>query len=138
MSIPFVYDPVPIGDPDSGSAGLLVDGGLTSGFPVSIFDRQDDEPPQWPTFGIRLLSRARPQRELPSDAATARMVIEALLDASDLLEPLTAEDERRTVRIDVSEIGAMEVGVGEGSDIVTIGQRAMEAFLDGCEDGTST
>ncbi len=134
MSIPFVYDPVPIGDAEDGSAGLLVDGGLTSGFPVSIFDRRDGEAPRWPTFGIHLLSRAQPQRELPSDAATARMVIEALLDASDLLEPLTAEDERRTVRIDVSEIGALEVDVGEGRDVVTIGQRAMEAFLDDWDD----
>lgn len=133
MSIPFVYEPIPIGEREGDTAGLLVDGGLTSGFPVSIFDRQDGARPRWPTFGIRLLARAEPREQLPNDAATARMILEALLDASDLLEPLSAYDERRTVRIDVSEIGVLEVDVGEGTDVVAIGHEAMSAFLDGWE-----
>ena len=129
MSIPFVYEPVPIGEAGTDAAGLLVDGGLTSGFPVSIFDHPDEEP-GWPTFGIRLLARGRRRETLPSDAATARMILESLLDASDLLEPLTTCDERRTVRIDVSEIGALEVDVGAGDDVVERGREAMDDFLD--------
>ncbi len=134
MSIPFVYDPVPIGELEAGSGGLLVDGGLTSGFPVSIFDRTDDRPPRWPTFGIRLLAREPPRSELPDDAATVRMILEALLDASDLLEPLTACDERRTVRIDVSEVGALEVDLGDAEDVVSRGRDAMDAFLAEWDD----
>ncbi len=137
MSIPFVYAPVPIGDPEGDEYGLLVDGGLTSGFPVSIFDRLDGRAPRWPTFGIRLLSRApRPDSD-PSDVATARMVLEALLDASDLLEPLTTYDERRTVRVDVSEVGALEFGVGDGAAVMDRGRTATERFLDAWErDGS--
>lgn len=134
MSIPFVYEPVPIGEPGSQAAGLLVDGGLTSGFPVSIFDRPDGGEPHWPTFGIRLLARERPREGLPSDAATARMILEALLDASDLLEPLTTCDERRTVRIDVSEVGALAVDVGAGDDVVARGRDAMDDFLDAWDE----
>jgi len=129
MSIPFVYEPVPIGEPGTDAAGLLVDGGLTSGFPVSIFDHADEEP-RWPTFGIRLLARERPRDTLPGDAATTRMIFEALLDASDLLEPLTTCDERRTVRIDVSEVGVLEVDVGAGDEVVALGRHAMDGFLD--------
>lgn len=130
MSIPFVYQPVTLGDPGTEAAGLLIDGGLTSGFPVSIFDRPDGAEPRWPTFGIRLLARERPQEGLPNDAATTRMILEALLDASDLLEPLTTCDERRTVRIDVSEVGALEVDIDAGDEVVARGRSEMDAFLD--------
>jgi NTE family protein len=130
MSIPFVYDPVPIGAEDSPDRGLLIDGGLTSGFPVSVLDRQDGAAPRWPTFGIRLLPRPRGQGEVPDgDVAMARAVFTALLDSSDLLEPLTACDERRTVRVDVSDVGPLDVADVDSVDLIGDGRQAMERFL---------
>lgn len=128
-SIPFVYDPVHIGG-DGGPAGLLIDGGLTSGFPVTVLDRQDGAPPRWPTFGIRLLPRPPADGEIPDGGvALARMVIEALLDSSDLLEPLTSCDERRTVRIDLSEMRALGIGGDPEEDVFAAGHATMAEFL---------
>src|SRR5699024_8353704 len=52
-SIPLFFRPVRWRLPAGGSA-VLVDGGLLSNFPVSVFDRPDGEVPRWPTFGIKL------------------------------------------------------------------------------------
>jgi NTE family protein len=51
-SIPFFFEPVTL----KGARGssTLVDGGLLSNYPISIFDRLDENPPRWPTIGIRL------------------------------------------------------------------------------------
>ena len=127
MSVPLVYDPVRIGG--EGPTGLLIDGGLTSGFPVTVLDRQDGVPPRWPTFGIRLLSRAPANGEIPDGGLElARMVMDALLDASDLLEPLTDCDERRTVRIDVSETRQLDLN-NEQDDMFADGHATMTRFL---------
>jgi NTE family protein len=135
MSIPFVYDPVPIGERDGEPIGLLIDGGLTSGFPVDVLDRQDGGPARWPTFGIRLLPRPPGAGQMPrGELELAGMVIQALLDSSDLLEPLTACDERRTVRLDVSDVGALDVDVSEERDLVEEGAKAMRRFLDDWDD----
>lgn len=131
MSIPFVYEPVVIGN-DAGTQGLLIDGGLTSGFAAAVLDRHDGAPPRWPTFAVRLLPRPRGEPRLPdSDREYAHMVASALLDTGDLLEPTSACDERRTVRIDVSEVGALDVDAAEDHDLIAEGAEAMRAFLDG-------
>jgi NTE family protein len=131
MSIPMVYTPVRIGAEDDPGRGLLIDGGLTSGFPVGVLDRRDGQPPRWPTFGIRLLPRPRAGGELPTGGiALARMVVHALLDAGDLLEPLTECDERRTVRIDVSDVGPLDLDVTDDHDVFADGYDAMLAFLE--------
>jgi NTE family protein len=135
MSIPLVYDPVRLDG--AGPAGLLIDGGLTSGFPVTVLDRQDGAPPRWPTFGIRLLPRAPANGEIPTGGlALARMVMDALLDSNDLLEPLTECDERRTVRIDLSETRQLDLGGEQDHDLFTDGYATMARFLTGWDFDT--
>jgi len=127
MSVPLVYDPVRIGG--EGRTGLLIDGGLTSGFPVTVLDRQDGALPRWPTFGIRLLPRAPANGEVPDGGlALARMVMDALLDAGDLLEPLTDCDEHRTVRIDLSETSQLDLS-SEQDEVFADGHATMARFL---------
>src|SRR5699024_8158424 len=55
-SIPFFFRPVKWKNA-YGKPAWLVDGGLLSNFPVSVFDRPADEVPRWPTFGIKLSAR---------------------------------------------------------------------------------
>jgi NTE family protein len=130
MSVPLVYEPVPLGDPDDARHGLLVDGGLTSGFAVDLLDRQDRQPPRWPTFGVRLLPRPRGNGDPPAgDLALMRAVVDALRDSSDLLEPNGPCDERRTVRVDVSDVRAFEWSVDDAHRLFAEGHGAMEAFL---------
>ncbi|MCC5947424.1 MAG: patatin-like phospholipase family protein [Nitriliruptoraceae bacterium] len=131
MSIPFVYDPVRIGNRDTGRQGLLIDGGLATGFPVTVLDRRDGQPPRWPTFGVRLLSRPRGDQDVPDGGlALARMIVDAMLDANDLLEPTTTCDERRTVRVDLSGVNAFDLDVGEEHDLFADGYAAMASFLE--------
>lgn len=129
MSVPLVYDPVPLSGPTA--QGLLVDGGLTSGFAVDLLDRPDGRPPRWPTFGVRLLPRPPSRGEPPeSDLALMRAVVEALRDTADLAEPHGACDERRTVRVDASRVRAFEWGVDDAESLYEEGRRATRAHLD--------
>ncbi len=131
MSIPFVYDPVRIGNRDTGAQALLIDGGLTSGFPVRVLDRTDGQPPRWPTFGIRLLPRPPATAELPrSSVERARMVMDALLDTSDQLAPDGPCDEMRTVRVDLSEVATFDLDADEQYDLFSDGYEAMHAYLE--------
>ncbi len=132
MSIPFVYDPVRIGNRDTGAQALLIDGGLTSGFPVDVLDRVDGRPPRWPTFGIRLLPRPPVDPELPSSTLSlARLVVDALLDTSDQLAPTSSCDELRTVRVDLSEVGTLDLDADEEYDLFSDGYTTMRDFLSG-------
>ena len=40
--------------PDRTARSTLVDGGLVSNYPISMFDRTDGRPARWPTIGVRL------------------------------------------------------------------------------------
>ena len=53
-SIPFFFRPVQLPDGRGGRPSVCTDGGMLSNFPVHLFDRDDDTPPRWPTFGIKL------------------------------------------------------------------------------------
>ena len=75
-AIPLVFEPVrlrlPAGAPVAAGGpapeAVLVDGGLTSNYPVDVFDRTDGRRPRWPTVGVKL--SARP--DAPSPAAPVR------------------------------------------------------------------
>ena len=76
MSIPFFYEPVRFKGrrPDGTKIdSYLVDGGMLSNFPISLFDRTDGEPPRWPTFGIKLSAR-------PVEPLEERFHINGVLD----------------------------------------------------------
>ena len=60
MSIPVFFEPVRFENPETGRTHVIVDGGMLSNFPVWLFDCDDGEPPEWPTFGL-LLVEPKPQ-----------------------------------------------------------------------------
>lgn len=53
ISIPFFFEPVVLQE-TTGTSSYIVDGGLLSNFPVSLFDDGTADPP-WPTLGYRLV-----------------------------------------------------------------------------------
>src|SRR5688572_11656415 len=56
MSIPIFFEPVRFMGPKSKEEPhVIVDGGMLSNFPVWLFDCEDGEPPEWPTFGLLLV-----------------------------------------------------------------------------------
>jgi NTE family protein len=54
MSIPIFFEPVRVKD-QTGKDHVIVDGGMLSNFPVWLFDCEDEETPDWPTFGLLLV-----------------------------------------------------------------------------------
>ncbi len=65
MSIPVFFEPVRIENAETGRTHVIVDGGMLSNFPVWLFDCEDGDVPEWPTFGLLLVE---PKPELPIGA----------------------------------------------------------------------
>lgn len=55
-AVPYVFRPVRLKTRPEGSASL-VDGGLLSNYPITVFDHEDRADARWPTIGIRLSAR---------------------------------------------------------------------------------
>lgn len=118
-AIPLVFEPVrlplsagaPVAAGATGAEAVWVDGGLTSNFPVDVFDRTDGRAPRWPTFGVKL--SARPDAPAPvapvrGPIAYLRSVITTAVVAADhrvLADPCVAE---RTVFVDTSDVPPLE------------------------------
>jgi NTE family protein len=56
---PGFFPPIPLTDAATKTPGALVDGGITSSFPVFLFD---DPHPQWPTWAFRLFGGSPPEQ----------------------------------------------------------------------------
>ena len=56
---PGFFPPITLKDAATGTDGALVDGGITSGLPVFLFDRQQ---PQRPTWAFRLYDGTPPEK----------------------------------------------------------------------------
>lgn len=63
MSIPIFFEPVRFHNPKTGRTHVIVDGGVLSTYPIWLFD--SDGVPDWPTFGLHLVSDPPEQR--PAD-----------------------------------------------------------------------
>ncbi|MEE8601964.1 patatin-like phospholipase family protein [Euzebya tangerina] len=130
MSVPLVFDPVPIGDRTT-TGGLLIDGGLGAGFSVDVLDRRDGESPDHPTFALRLLDR--PHERTWPDSATARLraVVATVLDTGNQMKPTGPCDERRTINLDTSHVRTLDVLITkeEVAELFDVGADATRAFL---------
>jgi NTE family protein len=104
MSIPFFYEPVNL------KGNYLVDGGLLSNFPISLFDTTDT----WPTFGVKLSARA--------DALTKMNPVKNSLDygLAILATTINAHDQmhiddpctqKRTIFVDTFDVKATDFGI---------------------------
>ena len=78
-SIPFFYLPFALRSQITGQDSLMVDGGLVSGFPVSIFDRGDGHAPRWPTFRVALHT-AVPAHQRVADITGRMSLLRAVVD----------------------------------------------------------
>jgi NTE family protein len=130
MSVPMVFAPVKIGERDRGG-GLLMDGGLGTGFDVQSLDRSDGRPPSHPTFALQLLQRPFVQDWPTSDLALLRAVVQTILDTGNQMQPVGPCDEARTVRLDTSHIRTLDMGITaeEEQALFDLGAEAMRAFL---------
>ncbi len=133
-SIPFFFEPVLLRGP-RGTA-TLVDGGLVSNYPITIFDRADATPARWPTLGVRLDAlgiTAEPQRlrpvhgTVPMGVALVETSIEAS-QADQMLEPCNIA---RSIPVDTGGVSAIDFGLTEQQQerLLASGRTASAAFL---------
>jgi NTE family protein len=142
MSIPFFFEPVTLANTDNGQVSTLVDGGVLSNFPIDTFDRTDDRPPRWPTFGIKLLPQlpAALARLLPFGALPMPGLVKMLEqlvstmsvghDQAQLSLPWVAA---RTIRVDTDHVGIVDFNLSHADEelLYDNGRAAATDFLTG-------
>jgi NTE family protein len=131
MSIPFFFQP--FHQPTPEGSCTWVDGGLLQNFPVTVFDRNDDQPPRWPTFGIKL--SAQPQVNVP-DKAIHGDISELLAIAHTALGewdryPLDNTVGSRTIWVDTMHVSAtnFDIDAHTQDQLFANGRNAATAFL---------
>jgi NTE family protein len=131
-SIPFFFEPVNLSGPRGTST--LVDGGLVSNYPISMFDRTDGRPARWPTIGIRLGAPApetgdvrRVRGAVPLGVSLVQTAIEAC-QAEHVLQPCNVA---RSVAVDTSSVSAIDFDITDEqrAELVQAGEAAAAKFL---------
>lgn len=142
MSIPLLYRPVRITNPETGFTSTLVDGGVVSNFPIDSLDREQDEPPRWPTFGITLLpdmpgrdSELLPDSLRPFAPESVRLmegVIVTALNGRDNALQHKPWVRARTIEVRSPSVGITEFDLTEEQvrQLHDDGYRAAGEFLD--------
>jgi NTE family protein len=135
-SIPYFFEPVQLRGP-RGTA-TLVDGGLVSNYPISIFDRLDELPPRWPTIGVRL-DALRTGAGVPEPTvepvqgpvAMGAALVETAIEACQAEHVLKPCNIARSVFIETGGIGPLDFDVTEPQKraLLAGGRKAAEEFL---------
>jgi NTE family protein len=134
VSIPFFFEPVTLSGPQGTST--LVDGGLVSNYPISMFDRTDGEPARWPTLGVRLDAfgsdvpegqAERVRGPVPLGVAVVETAIGGC-QAEHVLEPCNVA---RSVAVDTSSVGSLDFDItpAQRRRLQEDGRAAAEDFL---------
>lgn len=124
MSIPFFYEPVKL------DGNVLVDGGMLSNFPISLFDAT----PDWPTFGIKL--SARPEANMVANPVKntydfAKAILATLINAHDQMhidDPCTAA---RTIFVETFKVKATDFDIDAATQnlLYESGKKSAKQFL---------
>jgi NTE family protein len=132
-SVPYLFEPVQM----RGRAGTatLVDGGLVSNYPISVFDRLDGRPPRWPTIGVRLdalgLGRAVPVAPVRHPVDMGIALVETAIEACQAEHVLDPCNVARSIAVDTADVPAFDFDItrAEKEQLLRRGRRAAERFL---------
>ena len=138
-SIPVFFRPVRWRTAE-GSPAVLVDGGLLSNFPVSVFDRPDGEVPRWPTFGIKL--SARPEADfgvrnrIRGPFSFGKAVVDTVTGFYDRMHIDSSHAVARTIFIDTDAVRPtqFDLSAEDRELLYRKGRIAATTFLDGDEN----
>jgi NTE family protein len=130
---PYFFPPIAINDAATGKEGVLVDGGVTSAFPVFLFDH---EQPKRPTWGFRLYGGLPPEQSpyQPIHGPTwpidmLKGVLSTSIDALDQLEMKAYAS--RTIAIPTGAVSTLNfhLSKAEKDFLYESGKQAAEAFF---------
>jgi NTE family protein len=132
---PYFFPPVALTDAASGREGVLVDGGVTSAFPVFLFDK---EQPKHPTWGFRLYAGSPPEeaayRAIHGPTWPIEMLLGVLDTSMDALDKLEMKAyESRTISIPTGDVSTLNFSLSEAekSFLYESGHKAAEEFFAG-------
>lgn len=132
---PYFFPPVALTDAASGKEGVLVDGGVTSAYPVFLFDKEE---PQRPTWGFRLYGGTPPEKAAYRGIHGVTWPIEMLLgvldtsmNALDKLELKVPSNASRTISIPTGEVSTLNFNLSDAEKgfLYESGRSAAEAFF---------
>ena len=132
MSIPFFFRPVVVSTP-TGKV-TWVDGGLLSNFPITVFDRDDNQPARWPTWGVKLSARpaaVQVDRPASTNLEIAVACVTTLISGWDRYHLDDKGVSGRTVFVDTAAVSAVDFSLSD-SDAALLyanGLAAGQAFL---------
>lgn len=131
-AMPFVFEPVRLRAP--GGTVSLVDGGLLSNYPITIFDQPERTESRWPTIGIRLSAREE-DRGVAGPVNNAFELAKALVqtalhgvDRRHVDDPVTIA---RTMFVDTSEVPSLDFDLtaDQQEELIQSGRAAATKFL---------
>lgn len=139
---PYFFPPLRLRDARTQQLGVLVDGGVTSAYPVFVFDREDARHPTW---GFRLYAGDPPERpsytpirgfRWPLDMLKA--IVDTSVNALDMFE-LKAFGPR-TIAIPTGDIETLDFALtaAEKQALYDAGYASAKAFFDSRPDGRNT
>jgi NTE family protein len=140
ISIPLFFEPVSLRHGTTGEETVLVDGGILSNFPISIFDRSDRSEPRWPTLGVKVLP-ALPAGTEQLFPGLSRPRLAALRLLEDVLATaIVGADQtylerpcvrRRAIQVDTRSVGIVEFDAPatKREAVVANGDYAAREFL---------
>jgi len=123
---------------------VIVDGGMLSNFPVWVFDCNDEEAPDWPTFGLLLvepdpkvpISERIPKPEHAPHGVHGLVdllssMLHTMMEAHDRLY-LEKAQYARTIPIPTLGVGTTEFGISRerAEALYESGRSAAEKFLE--------
>jgi NTE family protein len=132
-SIPFFFRPIKL-KRSSGEESWLLDGGMLSNFPISVFDRTDGLPPRWPTIGIKLSAEKSPGtdgRKVTGLISLATAMIGTLTSWYDRMHINDPDVVKRTIFVDTTGIRSTDFGINESqqAQLYENGRVAATAWL---------
>lgn len=136
MSIPVVFRPAKW-KTRRGRTAWLVDGGLLSNFPVSVFDLPPGQIPRWPTFGIKLSARPDADFGVANEISGPTSFAKALLNTAtgfyDRMHIDASHSVARTIFIDTAAVRPTQFDLSDADEelLYRSGRQAAEKFLDG-------
>jgi NTE family protein len=139
---PYFFPPRSLRDGATRKPGVLVDGGVTSAFPIFLFDQPQ---PEHPTWGFRLFAGTSPERptytaidglEWPLDMLKA--IVDTSTNAFDKFEMQAFGP--RTISIPTGDIPTLDFALtaAQKQQLYDSGHAAAKAFYDSKPSGRNT
>lgn len=125
-AIPFVFRPVRLGTPRGPVS--LVDGGILSNYPITIFDQPNRARARWPTIGVRLSARedARPVAPVNNVFDIGLAVVDTAISGSDARHIDDPDTIARTIFVDAGSVRATDFSISPARQAALI-QRGRDA-----------